>query len=409
MIKSTYTPPAAILEKYANLLVEFGLQSRDGTVAKPESVVHFMVPEAARPLYYHLQKAILRHGYYPMGEYLPSSDETYNFESNFFSEANAKQRTFELAKYKKGQVDQADCVIRIFADTLPHGLKKIPAEHILAHRRAQKKSINYKWKKINDDKLYWTLALYGTEAMAKEAGMSLKAYWQQIIKACYLDAKNPTKEWFKINDTVQGVAKRLSDMKIQCLHWLGEDVDLTVGLGSNRVWLAGGGNNIPSFEVFTSPNWREVDGWIRFNQPLYVFGNMIEGIELWFEKGVVVKSKATKNHKLLRQIIETKGGDHLGEVSLTDRRLSRITKFMADTLYDENTGGEFGNTHMALGSSFHECYKGPTPKNEKAWDKLGYNDSVVHHDIVSTTDRTVTATLLDGTSKVIYKKGQFVV
>ncbi len=409
MIKSTYTPPAAILEKYANLIVEFGLQNRAGQAPKPGAVVHFIVPEAARPLYFYLQKAILRHGYHPMGEYLPSSDETYNFESSFFAEANEAQRTFEPYQYNKGQVDQADCVIRILADTLPHGLKKIPAEHILAQRRAQKKSRDYKWKKINDDKLYWTLALYGTEAMAKEAGLGLKAYWQQIINACYLDSKNPTKEWFKINDTVQGVAKRLTAMQIQRLHWLGADVDMTVGIGSDRVWLAGGGNNIPSFEVFTSPNYREVDGWIRFNQPLYVFGNMIEGIELWFEHGVVVKSKATKNHKLLRQIIETKGGDCLGEVSLTDRRLSRITKFMADTLYDENTGGEFGNTHMALGTSFHECYTGPAPKNTAAWDKLGYNDSVVHHDIVSTTDRTVTATLADGTSKVIYKKGQFTI
>jgi aminopeptidase len=409
MTKPSYTPPAAILEKYANLIVEFGLQNRKGEAPKPGAVVHFIVPEAARPLYFYLQKAILRHGYHPMGEYVPSNDETYNFDSNFFTEASETQRTFELLKYKKAQVDQADCVIRIFADTLPHSLKKIPAEHILEQRRAQKKSRDYKWKKVNDDKLYWTLALYGTEAMAKEAKMSLKAYWQQIINACYLDTKNPTKEWFKINATAQGVAKRLTDMKIQCLHWLGEDVDMTVGLGSNRVWLAGGGNNIPSFEVFTSPNWREVDGWIRFNQPLYVFGSMIEGIELWFVGGVVVKSKATKNHKLLKQIIETTGGNHLGEVSLTDRRLSRITKFMADTLYDENTGGEFGNTHVALGSAYLECYQGPKPKNTAAWDKIGYNDSVVHHDIVSTTDRTVTATLEDGSSKVIYKKGQFTI
>ncbi len=409
MTKPSYTPPAAILEKYAHLLVEFGLQSRNGTAPKPGAVVHFIVPEAARPLYFYLQKAILQHGYHPMGEYVPSNDETYNFDSNFFTEASESQRTFELLTYKKAQVDQADCYIRIIADTLPHGLKKIPAEHILERRRAQKKSWDYKWKKIEDDKLFWTVALYGTDAMAKEAGMSLKAYWQQIINACYLDTKNPSKEWYRINDTVQGVAKRLTDLQIQSLHWQGDGVDMTVGIGSNRVWLAGGGNNIPSFEVFTSPNWREVNGWIRFNQPLYVFGNMIEGIELWFEKGVVVKSKATKNHKLLRQIIETTGGNHLGEVSLTDKRLSRITKFMANTLYDENTGGQYGNTHVALGSAYRECYSGVLPKNDKAWDKIGYNNSVVHHDIVSTTDRTVTATLPDGRTKVIYKKGQFTI
>ncbi|MEN9640356.1 MAG: hypothetical protein RLZZ262_2225 [Bacteroidota bacterium] len=409
MTTPTYTPPAAILEKYANLIVEFGLQNRDGSKPKAGAVVHFIVPEAARPLYYHLQKSILEHGYQPLGEYVPCNDETYNFDALFFKTATPTQRTFAPDTYKKGQVDQIDCVIRIFADTMPHALKGIPAEHLLEQRRAQKINIDYKWNKIEAGKLNWTLALYGTDAMAKEAGMSLKAYWQQIIKACYLDEKNPTKEWFRINKTVQRTAAKLTKLGIESIHMVGKDVDMTVGLGSNRVWLAGGGNNIPSFEVFTSPNWREVNGWIRFNQPLYEFGSMIEGIELWFEKGVVVKSKATKNHKLLKQIIETKGGNHLGEVSLTDRRLSRITKFMADTLYDENTGGKFGNTHMALGTSFHECYNGPAPKNAAIWDKLGYNESVVHHDIVSTTDRTVTATLSGGKTKVIYKNGQFTI
>lgn len=409
MTPASYTPSKQILEKYANLIVEFGLQNRDGSKPKAGAVVHFIVPEAARPLYYYLQKSILEHGYQPLGEYVPSSDESYNFDATFFKTATPTQRTFAPDTYKKGQVDQIDCVIRIFADMMPHALKGIPAEHLLEHRRAQKKNIDYKWKKIESGKLNWTIALYGTEAMAKEAGLTLKQYWQQIIKACYLDEKNPTKEWFRINKTVQGTAKKLTRLAIESLHMTGKDVDLVIGIGANRQWLAGGGNNIPSFEVFTSPNWREVNGWIRFNQPLYVFGSMIEGIELHFKNGEVVQCSAKKNQSLLQQIIETKGGDRLGEVSLTDARISRITKFMADTLYDENVGGKYGNTHVALGSSFRECYIGAAPKSEREWDQLGFNESVLHHDIVSTTDRTVTATLKGGKKKVIYEKGQFTI
>ncbi|MFM2340011.1 MAG: hypothetical protein RLZZ360_647 [Candidatus Parcubacteria bacterium] len=409
MTTPTYTPPAAMLEKYANLIVEFGLQNRDGSKPKAGAVVHFIVPEAARPLYYHLQKSILEHGYHPLGEYLPSNDETYNFDAMFFKTATPTQRTFAPDTYKKGQVDQIDCVIRIFADTMPHALKGIPAEYLLEQRRAQKKNIDYKWNKIESGKLNWTLALYGTDAMAKEAGLTLKQYWQQIIKACYLDEKNPTKEWFRINKTVQSTAAKLTKLAIKSIHMLGKDVDLRVSIGANRQWLAGGGNNIPSFEIFTSPNWREVDGWIRFNQPLYVFGSMVEGIELHFKNGEVVQYSAKKNQNLLKQIIETKGGNRLGEVSLTDARISRITKFMADTLYDENVGGKYGNTHVALGSAYRECLLGVAPKSDKDWDKLGYNDSVVHHDIVSTTDRTVTATLENGKTKVIYKNGQFTI
>jgi aminopeptidase len=246
--------------------------------------------------------------------------------------------------------------------------------------------------------------------MAKEAGLSLKQYWQQIIKACYLDESNPTKAWFGINKTVQGTAAKLTKLGIESLHMVGKDVDLTVGIGSNRQWLAGGGNNIPSFEVFTSPDWRTVNGWIRFNQPLYVFGSQIDGIELHFKAGEVISYQAKKNQNLLKQIIETTGGNRLGEISLTDARISRITKFMAETLYDENVGGTYGNTHIAIGSSFHECFRGDAHSNKKSdWDKFGFNDSVVHHDIVSTTDRTVTATLANGKTKVIYQKGEFTI
>ena len=83
---------------------------------------------------------------------------------------------------------------------------------------------------------------------------------------------------------------------------------------------------------------------------------------------------------------------------------------MADTLYDENMGGKYGNTHIALGMAYRDCYQGdPGKVTEKEWEKMGYNFSSVHTDIVSTTDRTVTATLADGTEKVIYKKGQFTI
>jgi aminopeptidase len=81
---------------------------------------------------------------------------------------------------------------------------------------------------------------------------------------------------------------------------------------------------------------------------------------------------------------------------------------MGETLYDENVGGRYGNTHIAVGKSYHETYKGNPAKLTKAqWKRLGYNDSTVHTDMVSTTNRTVTAHLRGGRQKVIYKDGRF--
>ena len=189
----------------------------------------------------------------------------------------------------------------------------------------------------------------------------------------------------------------------------GEDADLTIKIGERRAWMGGSGRNIPSYELFTSPDWRGTEGWIRFNQPLYRYGNLITGIELKFEQGRVVEAKAKENEPILKEMIATEGADKIGEFSLTDSRFSRITRFMAETLFDENMGGEFGNTHIALGKSYHDCYDGDSAdlNDEALAEKLGYNDSSVHTDIISTTNRTVTATLPDGSKKVIYRDGQF--
>jgi len=81
---------------------------------------------------------------------------------------------------------------------------------------------------------------------------------------------------------------------------------------------------------------------------------------------------------------------------------------MAETLFDENVGGPFGNTHLAVGKAYKDCYRGdPSTISKKQWEKMGFNDSAEHTDIVSTTDRTVTAHLTDGSQKIIYEKGMF--
>ena len=81
---------------------------------------------------------------------------------------------------------------------------------------------------------------------------------------------------------------------------------------------------------------------------------------------------------------------------------------MAETLYDENMGGRYGNTHVAIGMAFKDAYADdPTGLKTEDWENLGFNDSAEHTDMISTSDRTVTAILADGRRQVIYQKGQF--
>ena len=405
MAKS-FTLPRIILEKYANVLVNFALGGGKGI--KKGDVVRIVVRESAKPLFVELRKAVLRSGGHIISHYTPEADGSHNPAKDFFQLATKDQLTFFPEKYYKGLADTIDHNVVIISEENKEELRGVDPKKIMMASGSMKLLREWLRKKENEEKFTWTLGLYGTPAMASEAGMSLKAYWDQIIKACFLDKRDPVSEWKKVYKQMKSYENKLNRLPIEKMHIKGRDVDLWIKLGDKKKWVGGRGRNIPSFEIFTSPDWRGTEGWIRFNQPLYRYGNIITGIELWFKNGRVIKSKAKKNYKVLKEMIKQKNADKVGEFSMTDRRFSRITKFMAETLFDENMGGRYGNTHIALGAAYHDCYDGdPSKVTKKGWEKLGYNDSVVHTDIISTTDRVITAYLKNGKEKVIYKDGQY--
>ena len=267
-----------------------------------------------------------------------------------------------------------------------------------------------KEEKEGEGKLSWSLCLFGTQSMANEAGLSLDEYWEQIIEACYLREEDPVRKWKEVQTEIENIKDRLDKLEIEKLHIKGNDVDLHVQIGAHRKWLSGGGKNIPSFEIFTSPDWRGTNGNISFNQPLYYSGKRISGISLSFKNGLVIASSATENEDALKEMIAQENADKVGEFSLTDKRHSRITKFMATTLFDENMGGAFGNTHIALGNAYKDTFTGDmSTVTDEQWADMGYNSCPkVHTDIISTSNRVVTAVLPDSTEKIIYQDGQFV-
>jgi aminopeptidase len=320
-----------------------------------------------------------------------------------------EQVSYFAQPYWKGIVDATDHILFIISEPDIHYLEGIPAARISKMNSARAPYMKMREQKEQEGKLSWSLCLYGTQSMADEAGLSLEAYWEQIIEACYLREADPVAKWRSVQQEIETIKDRLDALEIEQLHIKGADADLHIQIGPNRKWLSGGGKNIPSFEIFTSPDWRGTNGSIRFNQPLYYSGKRIAGIALEFANGVVVRASATENEEALKEMIAQDNADKVGEFSLTDRRHSRITRFMATTLFDENMGGDYGNTHIALGNAYKDTYPGDYGKvTEEQWKDMGYNSCPkVHTDIISTTDRTVTAILRDKTERVIYKEGQF--
>lgn len=401
-----YIPPKKILERYADVLVNFALGGGQG-IKKGETVV-VRATEVAKPLFAEILRAIWLAGGNVISKYSPSDDGIFKMNREFYTLASESQINFFPDKLMRGEVEQVDHLVAIIAETDKKSLQGIDSNKIMARGKAWKPAMEWQNEKENKGKFTWTLGLYGTEAMAKEAKLSPKEYWEEIINACFLDKPNPIAEWKKVYKKIKNYQNKLNALKIEKLHIEGPDTDLWIKIGEKKKWMGGSGRNIPSFELFTSPDWRGTEGWIKFNQPLYRYGNLIEGIELEFKNGKVVKSRAKKNEKVLKAMIATEGADKVGEYSLTDKRFSRITKFMAETLFDENIGGPHGNTHIALGNAYQDCYDGdPSKVKDREWERLGYNKSSVHTDIISTAPRTVTAYLPNGSTKIIYQNGEF--
>lgn len=403
MLDYVFVPPQEILAKYADLLVSFALSGGRGI--SQGDVVQLVIPEVAKPLYKELLRAVLSKGGFPKLLFLPSETD-----SIFFSYATQEQRTFFPAAYKRAEADLLHHQVSIIADANPRELSAIDPAKIFETMDARRPFRDWLHQKEERNEFSWTLALYGTEAMAKEASLSIEEYWEQIIRACFLDAKDPIGEWKGVQAEQERVKKALNALEIEWLHVESKAIDLHVQLGKYRQWLGGSCRNIPSFEIFISPDWRGTKGTISFNQPLYRYGNLLKGITLAFKDGLVNEARAEVGQAVLDGMLSRSNARKIGEYSLTDKRFSRITKFMANTLFDENMGGEFGNTHLALGRAYKDSYPGPMHEvSEQEWENLGYNDSPEHTDIISTEDRTVTATLPNKSKVVIFKDGMFTV
>ncbi|MEA2056718.1 MAG: aminopeptidase [Patescibacteria group bacterium] len=404
---STYQPPQKLIDKYAQILVNFALNSGEGV--KPGEVVECIIPDVAKPMALALQNEVLKAKAHPMIRLLPTG-----FAQDYYTLAQDHQLEFFPQNYWQSKADLLTHRVQILADPHPNELKNIDPSKIIRARDARKPFKDWLTDKENKGQFTWTIALWGVEAKANEVGLSLEDYWQEIFNAVYLNETDPVARWKQIHRQQEEIKQKLNSLPIQRVYIQGPDADLKVEIGLDRRWVGGSGRNIPSFEIFTSPNWRGTEGWMKFNEPVYRYGNVIKNVYLEFKNGLVTKAKAEQGNDILQEMIKSPNANKLGEVSMTDKRMSCITHPMAETLFDENMGGKYGNSHVAIGAAFRECYRKKDNENtedwtKEDWDKKGINDAAEHTDFVTTIDRTVTAELADGTKKIIYKNGQFVI
>ncbi|RYY85400.1 MAG: aminopeptidase, partial [Chitinophagaceae bacterium] len=370
-----------LLSKYAQVMVRYALNNGKGINAG--DTVFLVGQECAKDLFLAVAKEVYAAGGNLISNFQPDNTREGSLARMLLEGGSEEQLTFFAKPYWQGIVDSADHILFLISEPDIHYLEGIPAARISKMNSARAPYMKMRERKEQEGKLSWSLCLYGTPSMAAEAGISIEEYWEQIIEACYLREDDPVAKWRSVQAEIEMIKEKLDALPIESLHIEGEDVDLHIRIGANRQWLSGGGKNIPSFEIFTSPDWRGTEGHIRFNQPLYYSGKRIAGVSLTFKDGIVIESSATENEEALKEMIAQDNADKVGEFSLTDRRHSRITRFMATTLFDENMGGAQGNTHIALGNAYKDAYTGDMATvPDEQWAEMGYNSCPkVHTDI----------------------------
>ena len=192
-----------------------------------------------------------------------------------------------------------------------------------------------------------------------EPGAALERLWEQVIHMCRLDEDDPVAAWRERQEVLVGVSERLTALGLDALHFEGPGTDLRVGLLPTSRWLAARFEtvdgivhmpNLPSEEVFTTPDPERVDGVVRSTKPLVVGGTIIRGLTVRFEGGRAVSIEADEGGELLAQYAQRDdGASRLGEVALVDGagRIGPLDTVFYDTLIDENAA-----SHVALGSAY---------------------------------------------------------
>jgi aminopeptidase len=266
-------------------------------------------------------------------------------------------------------------------------------------------------KVMNDRTTNWTIGPCPTPGWAGivhpslEPADALARLWEEIVHVCRLDEADPVAAWRERMAFLAGVAERLSAARFDALRFEGPGTDLTVGLLPSSRWLSASFAtadglahvpNVPSEEVFTTPDPQRVEGIVRSTKPLMVGGTRVEGLGVRFADGRAVAVEAERGADALRGMIgHDEGGARLGEVALVDGagRIGPLGTVFYDTLLDENAA-----SHLALGQGFAFAVGDE--------DRERVNTSRIHIDfMIGSPQVEVTGLAADGTRTPVLRGG----
>jgi aminopeptidase len=265
----------------------------------------------------------------------------------------------------------------------------------LDQRRAQRARPRLAVEKLLDAEnrrlIQWTIVGYPNEGWARTVfgEPDVERLWEAVITATRLDEPDPVAAWQGHIARLRERARMLDERRFRAIRFRGPGTDLVVGLPESHRWLTGAEEtvdgiphlvNVPTEEVFTTPDRRLTEGTVRSTFPLSLGGTIVRGLEVRFERGKVVEVRAEAGEEAVRQEMATdEGASYLGEVALVDgdSRVRKTGVVFFDTLFDENAA-----CHIAWGQGIQGALEGGEEMSDEELAALGYNDSVVHTDFM---------------------------
>ena len=307
----------------------------------------------------------------------------------------------ETREWEKARMqDMVDHLpVRIFIESEdPDGLRGINPKYFKAF--AARIKISKPYRDAIDNKHQWCIAAVPGEAWAKKVHPELskraavEQLWKDILYTARADGEDPIADWEEHNRDLKARSKYLNDLHLRELRYHSANgTDFKVGLIPTAEFHAGRDKtmqgvvydpNMPTEEVFTSPDRRTAEGIVYATKPLSYQGQLIENFSVRFEKGRAVEVKAEKGQDVLEQIISMDEGCHyLGECALVPKEspIHQSGLLFYNTLFDENAA-----CHLALGLGFDECVKGFENMTKEELYEVGVNDAGTHTDFMIGSD-----------------------
>ena len=403
------------LDKYAKLIVQAGLN-----VQKQQTVVISASIES-----YELVRAVTKQAYEIGAKEVVvhySDEEVTRMKYEYKSVEDFEEVPNWFASFRNDYALMNACFLYIDDDN-PEMLTGIDPKKIATWQKAVKKACKTYYDLTDNMTNAWCIAGGASQKWANKVypDMSnqeaMDALWNAIFKAAKIDESDPAEKWQEHRLSFENRVNYLNELDIKKLYYKNsKGTEITIGLNKDYLFAGGGSYlkngiynfpNIPTEEIFTSPNKDDVEGIVFSTLPLSYGGNIVDEFYLRFKDGQVIDYGAKEGYEILKGIIDSdEGSKRLGEIALIPYHspINEMNTLFYNTLFDENA-----SCHMALGAGFSECLKGGIEMTKEELLANGVNDSLVHVDfMMGSEDLLIEGILDDGSHVKIFENGNFV-